>query len=126
MAGLAENIELGFLPKDTLMDELQMILDKYYNLGVDALILGCTHYYFLKKYLTEISPAHILIFDSINGVIKRIEKIISEEINNVQIEYINGNIDCYVTGSINSFMTSVTNVIDYGFEIPKLLVMKKN
>ena len=126
MEGLAENIELGLLSKDTLLHELQILLDKYYHLGVDALILGCTHYYFLKKYLTEISPEHILIFDSINGVIKRIEKIISEEINNEPLENIHENIDCYVTGNITSFMASVTNIIDYGFEIPKLLVMKKH
>ncbi|MDG1990589.1 MAG: glutamate racemase [Dehalococcoidia bacterium] len=126
MEGLAEKIELGLLSKDSLMSELQFILDEYYHLGVDALILGCTHYYFLKKYLSEISPAHILIFDSINGVIKRIEKIISEEMNSDQVEQVHENIDCYVTGNITSFMVSITSIIDYGFELPKLLIMKKN
>ena len=81
MDGLAEQIERANISKEEIILQLKMVLNEYYGLGVDSLILGCTHYYFLKDILADISPKNISIFDSIDGVVNRLMQILPEQLS---------------------------------------------
>ena len=110
------------------MSELKSTLDHYYDLGVDCLVLGCTHYHFLKDTLYKISPDHIKIFDSVDGVVNRLLQLLSEEKNTDEL-YNENNlelVDCYVTGSITSFSKSIKNVLEHYCDLPNLSIMKIN
>ncbi len=128
MQGLAEQIEKANIPKKEFLSEMKRTLDHYYDLGVDCLVLGCTHYHFLKNILSEISPSHVKIFDSVDGVVNRLLQLLSEHINPTQL-YNENNlelIDCYVTGSITSFSKSITNIMENYCDLPNLSIMKMN
>ena len=128
MEGLAEQIEKANIPKKEFLSELKSTLDHYYDLGVDCLVLGCTHYHFLKDTLYKISPDHIKIFDSVDGVVNRLLQILSEEKNTDEL-YNENNlelVDCYVTGSITSFSKSIKNVLEHYCDLPNLSIMKIN
>ena len=128
MDGLAEQIEKANISKNEFLSEMKMTLDHYYDLGVDCLVLGCTHYHFLKDILSEISPSHVKIFDSIDGVVNRLLQLLSEQKNPSQL-YNESNIeliDCYVTGSIASFSKSINNIMENYCDLPNLSIMKIN
>jgi glutamate racemase len=62
--------------------EKREIVKKYIDLfraeGVDALVLGCTHFlYLLEEFQREASP-FIRVFDSLDGITKRIEYLLDE------------------------------------------------
>jgi glutamate racemase len=46
---------------------------------VDALVLGCTHFLLLKQEFIEAGAPDMRIFDSVEGVIKQIERLITDE-----------------------------------------------
>lgn len=59
--GLADYVELGDLHSEALETFLRTILKPYSN--TDALVLGCTHYPFVKDMLIHILGSHVLLTD---------------------------------------------------------------
>ena len=62
--------------------EKNAIVKKYINIfldeGVDCLVLGCTHFlYLLNEFKSEAAPS-ITIFDSLDGITRRIEYLLDE------------------------------------------------
>lgn len=51
--GLVELIEQGYLDADALQQRLQELLGAYRS-QVDAVVLGCTHYPFIKSHIAEV------------------------------------------------------------------------
>ena len=80
---LVEFVELYF---DRASEEEKTdIVKKYINIfrdeGVDTLVLGCTHFlYLLEEFRREASP-DITIYDSLDGITKRIEFLLNENNN---------------------------------------------
>jgi glutamate racemase len=77
--GLVKLIEEGKI------EETRPLLEQYVRpmveAGVDNIVLGCTHYPFLKPILKEIIPSHIQLIDSGEAVAKQTKKIL--ELNNL-------------------------------------------
>jgi len=64
-------------------NEKRAIVKKYVDIfrkeGVDTLVLGCTHFlYLLEEFRREASNTGIKVFDSLEGVTKRIEFLLNE------------------------------------------------
>jgi len=61
-------------------DEKREIVRKYITLfreaGVDSLVLGCTHFLFLKEEFQREAAPDIAIFDSVDGVTRRTESLL--------------------------------------------------
>ncbi|MCL2809708.1 MAG: glutamate racemase [Treponema sp.] len=77
---LVEFVEQRFEKADE--NEKTEIVKKYIDIfrkeGIDTLVLGCTHYlYLLDEFRKEASP-DIQIFDSLDGITKRIEFLLDE------------------------------------------------
>jgi len=77
---LVEFVEHSFNKADE--KEKTEIVKKYISLfraeGLDTLVLGCTHFlYLLEEFRREASP-FIKIFDSLDGITKRIEYLLDE------------------------------------------------
>jgi len=78
---LVEFVENCF--DDAGENEKNAIVKKYINLfideGVDCLVLGCTHFlYLLDEFKKESAPS-IAVFDSLDGITRRIEYFLDEE-----------------------------------------------
>ncbi|MDR3324796.1 MAG: glutamate racemase [Spirochaetaceae bacterium] len=53
-------------------------VDRFRALGVDAIVLGCTHFLFLLDEFKEAADDDIAIYDSVAGVCRRVESLLQE------------------------------------------------
>lgn len=76
--GLVELIEAGDLHSPALHQLLQHYVDPLLAAGCDTLILGCTHYPFLKPLLKQMIPAHISLIDTGAAVARQLQRLLAE------------------------------------------------
>lgn len=71
--GLAPRIERGNLEGEDLMELLHSLLDPYVG-KVDSIVLGCTHYPFIKKQIRAIMGQDIPLFDGGAGTARELKR----------------------------------------------------
>ncbi|WP_454252055.1 glutamate racemase [Pseudomonas sp. R151218B TE3479] len=76
--GLVELIEAGDLHSQALHQLLQHYVEPLLAAGCDTLILGCTHYPFLKPLLKPMIPAHISLIDTGAAVARQLQRLLAE------------------------------------------------
>ncbi len=76
--GLVERVESGDLRDSKFIKELKVLISPFIQQRIDFLVLGCTHYSFLRPILTDILPDSIQIIDAAKPVAKRLDKILQE------------------------------------------------
>lgn len=76
--GLMEYVEQGILDGPELSRFLHNLLDPYKNRNLTAIVLGCTHYPFLKKAIAEITGPDIPLFDGGKGTARELRRRIQE------------------------------------------------
>jgi glutamate racemase len=54
-------------------------LERFRNSGVDALVLGCTHFLFLLEEFREAAAPDIAVYDSVDGITRRVESLLDED-----------------------------------------------
>lgn len=85
--GLVKLIEEGKIDTPEMTDLLKMYLNPMIEVGIDYLVLGCSHYPYLIPKIKIILPEHIKIIDSGEAVARQTKKILEEKVwlaNNVQ------------------------------------------
>ncbi|PAU53176.1 glutamate racemase [Pseudomonas sp. PIC25] len=76
--GLVECIEAGELRAEGTRELLRGYVEPLLAEGCDTLILGCTHYPFLKPLLHELVPASVSLIDTGAAVARHLERLLSE------------------------------------------------
>ena len=76
--GLVEQIEAGELNSPRTRALLQGWVEPLLAEGCDTLILGCTHYPFIKPLLRELVPASVSLVDTGAAVARRLEQLLAE------------------------------------------------
>lgn len=76
--GLVECIEAGDLGSPIVRDLLQSYVKPLLEAGCDTLILGCTHYPFLKPLLAQMVPPSIAIIDTGAAVARQLQRLLDE------------------------------------------------
>lgn len=76
--GLVELIETGELDSPALRQLLRGYVEPLLAAGCDTLILGCTHYPFLKPLLAEMVPATVAIIDTGAAVARQLQRLLHE------------------------------------------------
>lgn len=75
-AGLMELVEReAFDEAESYLRELFLPYDMH---GVDAVVLGCTHYVFLRPLLAKLLPAHVLVLDGNLGTARQLDRVLRE------------------------------------------------
>ncbi|MBD9499187.1 glutamate racemase [Pseudomonas sp. BGr12] len=74
--GLVERIELGDLSGSQTRELLQGYVSPLLAEGCDTLILGCTHYPFLRPLLRELVPADVSLIDTGAAVARQLERLL--------------------------------------------------
>ncbi len=75
--GLVELIETGDLDSPALRLLLQGYVQPLLDAGCDTLILGCTHYPFLKPLLATMVPANVALVDTGAAVARQLQRLLS-------------------------------------------------
>lgn len=76
--GLMEFVEAGNLKGDDLKDYLRSIFDKYDKTKISSIVLGCTHYPFIRDTLAEVVGNDIPIIDGGFGTSRELKRRIKE------------------------------------------------
>ena len=76
--GLVEQIEAGELDSPRTRELLQGWVAPLLAEGCDTLILGCTHYPFIKPLLRQLVPASVSLVDTGAAVARRLEQLLAE------------------------------------------------
>ncbi len=77
--GLVECIEAGALDGARTRELIERFVAPLLEAGCDTLILGCTHYPFIKPLLREILPPDISLVDTGEAVARRLEALLDEK-----------------------------------------------
>jgi glutamate racemase len=79
--GLVEFVEhrLETASAHERVEQVQPYIRHFRAQKVDALVLGCTHFLLLKQDFIEAGTPDMRIFDSVEGVTKQIERLVSEK-----------------------------------------------
>jgi glutamate racemase len=75
---LVRIIEEKGIDEKLLNSKLRGYIESMLEKNIDHLVLGCTHYYFLKKLLKNMLPKGIKILDSSKAVTKRIQILLKD------------------------------------------------
>ncbi|MCL2042660.1 MAG: glutamate racemase [Treponema sp.] len=59
---------------------VQNYLNKFRAAGIDTLVLGCTHFLFLLDVFQREASPDITVFDSIRGITRRIESLLTDTV----------------------------------------------
>lgn len=75
--GLVELVEAGELRGERVRAELDRLLAPLREARVDAVVLGCTHYPFLREAIQESLGAGVRVIDSGAAVARQVERVLS-------------------------------------------------
>lgn len=76
--GLVECVEAGELASPATRELLQGLVAPLLAKGCDTLILGCTHYPFLKPLLRELIPPSVSLIDTGEAVARHLQRLLAE------------------------------------------------
>ena len=76
--GLVEHVEQGGFSSPTLKQLLAEYLAPLQEQGVDTLVLGCTHYPFLRETLTELTQGRMTIVETSQAVTRQVRNILTQ------------------------------------------------
>jgi len=76
--GLVELIEDGDLHSPLMRELLQGYVEPLLEAGCDTIILGCTHYPFLKPLLGQMIAPHISLIDTGAAVARQLQRLLEE------------------------------------------------
>lgn len=75
--GLVELVEAGVLHGDQVTSALRPLLDPMLEVGVDVVVLGCTHYPFLRDAIKHYVGPDIRVIDSGEAIARRVDEVLS-------------------------------------------------
>nr|AOE08911.1 glutamate racemase [uncultured bacterium] len=114
--GLVELIERGIFKGQDLRLILIKHLNRMIEIGIDQLVLGCTHFPLIIDEIKKIIPPKISILESSDAVAKQTKRVLKEN-NLIKNEGI-GNTTFYCNGPIKS----LNKILNYNFEIIRIKI----
>ena len=73
--GIVECVESGHIEDEKMLSVLHGLLDKHLVQKTDAIVLGCTHYSFIKKALHIIAP-DVPLLDGNMGTVRQLRRVL--------------------------------------------------
>jgi glutamate racemase len=72
-------IENGILEGEQIDSVLQHVLKPFQEEHIDTLVLGCTHFPFIRNQMQKILGKHVLILDSGEAIARQVKRILEEK-----------------------------------------------
>ena len=76
--GLMEFVEAGKLEGEELERYLKKLLYPYLSGGIDAVVLGCTHYPFLRREIQKVMGPNVHILDGSEGTARELRRRLTQ------------------------------------------------
>jgi len=98
--GLVEIVESGNADSPEATETLRCIFMPYMHRQIDGIVLGCTHYPFLRRQIETFFPG-AAIFDGREGTVRQLRRLL-EETNSLTTRHLPGTIHFETSGSGDS------------------------
>lgn len=92
--GLVEFIESGNFDGEDVKEFLRVRLNPYLSKEISSIVLGCTHYPFVKNVIQEIVGEDVDIIDGSEGTVKELRRRLKENLSETKSE-VNGTLEIY-------------------------------
>lgn len=106
--GLVDCIEQGDLMGDTIKQLLQSYVQILLDKGCDTIVLGCTHYPFLRPLMSQFLPKNVQVIDTGEPVARYLSDILNKLGANSDKRQ--ASIDLVTTGSLSNFNEVVSHL----------------
>ncbi|AGL00957.1 glutamate racemase [Desulfoscipio gibsoniae] len=116
--GLVEQVEMGQLDSPETAALLRKFLNPLMLSGVDTVVLGCTHYPFLRPLVESIMGPEVNVIDSGCAVAKRVYQVLQSKDLLADTDFRSGTETFYTSGNPDL----VSQVIRHLWERPNLTV----
>lgn len=73
--GLVEIVERGEMDSDTAAHAIDALFAPYMNDKIDGIVLGCTHYPFLRRQIERVFP-NVPVFDGREGTVRQLARLL--------------------------------------------------
>jgi len=73
--GIVECVESGHIEDEIMLDVLHGLMDKHLQRKTDGIVLGCTHYSFIKNALSVVAPG-VPLFDGNLGTVRQLRRVL--------------------------------------------------
>ena len=93
--GLMEFVERGEIYSENLLSFLKELFKDYSHENLDAAVLGCTHYVFLKKAVSEVLKG-VELFDGNEGTARQLKNVLSER--GLLSDAVSGSVEMHTSG----------------------------
>lgn len=107
--GLVQQIEAGKLDSPDTEKMLRQWIDPMLEKNIDRLVLGCTHYPFVKPLLEKICGPGVQVIDPAPAVARHTKRIL-EQNNQLAPADQKGSIVYYTSGSAEQFRSTMKNL----------------
>ncbi|MFC0348295.1 glutamate racemase [Undibacterium danionis] len=111
--GLVNQIELGDLHSEKILELLRLYVWPLLEQGVDTLVLGCTHYPFVSAQINQVinefflpEKRNIHIIDTGDAVARRLKQLLQQE--NLLRDYQQGVLVAYTTGKLEMLLRGLS------------------
>ncbi len=109
--GLADQVEAGLIDDPITLQLLQTYLGKLQQKQVDTIVLGCTHYSFLRQQIQQLTANSMQIIDTSSAIAEQLLRVLTENhLINHNIYHKKTSIQYFTTGSISK-MQSTLNLL---------------
>ncbi len=114
--GLVEAVEAGELDTPETAEAVRRAIEPMLEQGVDALVLGCTHYPFLKPLLRQIAGEGMRLIDSGDGVARQTKRVL-EARHLLRDDKRDGVLTVYTSGEIDVVRPLVWRLVGEEVEV---------
>jgi glutamate racemase len=108
--GLVEQIEAGALDAPEIERILQKALDPMIQVGVDTLVLGCTHYPFVMALIQRLAGSGVVVIDPAPAVARQVQHVL-HEMDLIIPANLSPTLAAYTTGDKEIFTASVARLV---------------
>jgi glutamate racemase len=123
MPGLADLVEEGVVAGARVDSVLRDALDLPLREGIDAVVLGCTHYGFLREAIEAIVPPDVHVIDAAEPVARRVLSLLPDAGGDPGPGGVAAEVLCYATGDAGRLAAALDRLRATGADLPPLRVL---
>ncbi|MGI6151481.1 MAG: glutamate racemase [Christensenellales bacterium] len=110
--GLVELIEAGKTGKE-VDDQLARLLGEYDGQRIDGIVLGCTHYPFIRENIQRYAREHFAgeprLFDGNAGTVRQLKRVLAE--SNLLSDKTQGSVQLYTSGDAKTVIPAFERML---------------
>ncbi len=115
--GLAGLIEQGDLNNPALLSMISFFCTPLKHAGVDTVVLGCTHYPFVREHIQAVLGASVQLIDTADAVARQARRLLNVPLG------VSDHVELQTTGETAQLSCLASAWLDFPFEVSSTILM---